>query len=99
MTSIEHYNSLEINKKAELLWEYGQYFDERIEYGKFQYKYYYVCNCNVPEVNKAGEFVVELKYNIKKNCIEAIEAMKQSYRMDFRPSLFVAGIPSEYLQR
>jgi len=75
MIGVEKYNSLDINKKAELLWEHGQYFDERVDYGKFNYKYYYVYNCKLPGVYKAGEFVVELKYDIKGNRIDGIEAM------------------------
>jgi len=64
---------LEINKKADLLWEHGLYFDERVDYRKFSYKYYYFNNCNVLGVKNVEEFVVELKYNIKKNCIEAMK--------------------------
>jgi len=76
MKGIEKYNSLEINKKADLLWEHGLYFDERVDYGKFSYKYYYFNNCDVLGLKKVEEFVVELRYNIKGNRIDNIEAMK-----------------------
>lgn len=65
MISIEKYNRMEISKKADILWNAGKYFDERIDYRKYQYKYYYM-----------SDFIVEVRYNFKENRIDNIEAME-----------------------